>query len=113
MVMKDDIELRPIIVWVVILTATAVGSMIFCVFWQGGLAWAKQRFFDQAPSPVAALATLPPEPRLQADPTADMVALRLQEDLALHHYGWIDKPEGIVRLPIERAIELTARELGQ
>ena len=30
-----------------------------------------------------------------------------------HTYGWIDEPKGIVRIPIERAVELTVRELSE
>ena len=30
-----------------------------------------------------------------------------------HTYGWIDEPNGIVRIPIERAVELTVRELSE
>ena len=28
----------------------------------------------------------------------------------LHHYGWVDKNSGVVRIPIERAIELVAAQ---
>jgi hypothetical protein len=41
-------------------------------------------------------------------PEDDLAALRAQEDDQLNHYGWIDKKAGIVRIPIERAMELTA-----
>lgn len=49
-----------------------------------------------------------PAPRLQINPAADLSALRRGEDALLAHYGWVDQPSGIVRLPIERAITLTA-----
>lgn len=111
MIMKDDIQLRAIMRWVVILTATAVGSMIFCAIWQGGLAFLKHQYLDGSKSPLAPSNYLPPEPRLQPDPTSDMVTFRLQEENLLNTYGWIDQPEGVVRLPIDRAIELTAKEL--
>jgi hypothetical protein len=52
---------------------------------------------------------LPPEPRLEANPQKDLLALRRQEDALLNDYGWVDRPKGIVRIPIERAIELTAK----
>ncbi len=34
-----------------------------------------------------------------------------QHDLATT-YGWVDQSKGIVRIPIERAMELTVRDLG-
>jgi len=35
---------------------------------------------------------------------------RAKEHEALTTYGWIDQKAGVVRLPIDRAIELTVRE---
>jgi len=51
---------------------------------------------------------MPPEPRLQVDPILDIQALHAAEKKILESYGWVDKSAGVVRLPIERAIELTA-----
>jgi hypothetical protein len=52
---------------------------------------------------------LPPEPRLQPSPTADLQTLRAREDDVLSHYRWIDRSKGIVGIPIDRAIQLTAQ----
>jgi hypothetical protein len=52
---------------------------------------------------------LPPEPRLQASPTADLQALRAKENDVLTHYRWIDRSKGLVGIPIDRAIELIAQ----
>jgi hypothetical protein len=54
-------------------------------------------------------AKLPPEPRLQASPTADLHELRAKEDDLLNHYRWINRSEGLVGIPINRAIELLAQ----
>ncbi len=35
--------------------------------------------------------------------------MRAAEEKILHSYGWIDQQKGIVRIPIERAMELTAQ----
>jgi len=51
---------------------------------------------------------VPPEPRLQSDPIADLAALRASEDAALHGYGWVDRQAGVARIPIERAMDLLA-----
>ena len=48
----------------------------------------------------------PPEPRLQGNPQVDMKQMLVEEDAVLHHYGWVDPDRGVVRIPIERAIEL-------
>src|SRR5262249_37186564 len=52
----------------------------------------------------------PPEPRLQPAPVLDLKALQAAEDLILHSYGWVDPDKGLVRIPVERAMELVARE---
>ncbi len=49
---------------------------------------------------------LPPPPRLQQDPHADLVRLRAAEDSILTTYGWVDRDSGLVRIPIARAMEM-------
>lgn len=49
---------------------------------------------------------VPPEPRLQASPTRDLLQLRTYEDAVLQKYGWVDKNHGRVAIPIDRAMEL-------
>jgi hypothetical protein len=41
---------------------------------------------------------------------AALAELRGKEQSAATTYGWVDKDKGIVRLPLERAIELTIQE---
>ena len=56
---------------------------------------------------------LPPEPRLQADPPRDMKEFREVEETFLTSYGWMDKQEGIARIPIEKAMELTVQDMPE
>ncbi len=49
-----------------------------------------------------------PEPRLEAEPAFQLKGLRAWEETQLNHYGWIDKEAGVVRIPIERAMDLLA-----
>ncbi len=63
--------------------------------------------------PSGGLAAIPnvtpaPEPRLQAEPVQDLQTWRAAEDHLLHSYGWIDQNAGVVRIPIERAMDLLA-----
>jgi hypothetical protein len=64
---------------------------------------------DPVQSPLA-VNQLPPAPRLQAQPSADLAKLRHEEDERLGSYQWIDQQQGIVQLPIDRAIELLAEQ---
>jgi hypothetical protein len=49
-----------------------------------------------------------PAPRLQVDPPADLAALRAAEAAQLAQYGWEDRAAGVVRIPLSRAMALTA-----
>ncbi len=60
------------------------------------------------PSAVAAGPEKPPAPRLQVKPETDLEALRAAEDALLNSYGWIDPQGGIVRIPVDRAMDLIA-----
>jgi hypothetical protein len=62
---------------------------------------------DAPPSSMAGQHAIP-EPRLQADPTADLGRLRSSEDERLSTYGWIDAEHTAARIPIDRAIEILA-----
>lgn len=46
-----------------------------------------------------------------ADRKARLTELRNKEAQALSTYSWVDREKGIVRLPIDRAIELTVQDL--
>ena len=57
--------------------------------------------------------TLPPEPRLQGidkpvPPSADLKQLRDDEEAILSSYGWVDPAKGIVRIPIDVAVDMVA-----
>lgn len=53
---------------------------------------------------------LPIGPLVITDEPGALRQLRTKERDLLHHYGWVDKNQGVVRIPIERAIELLAKE---
>jgi len=57
-------------------------------------------------SPYASPKELPPAPRLQVSPPAELKAFRDAEHWQTDTYGWINRPAGTVRLPLDRATEL-------
>lgn len=59
---------------------------------------------------VKSPAPLFPEPRLQPNPEADMAAFRARENAELDSYGWVDRPHGIVHVPIEQAMHRLAQD---
>jgi hypothetical protein len=52
----------------------------------------------------------PPQPRLQTDPSEDLVKFRAEEEKRLDSYYWVDKKKGIVHIPIEQAMKEVAEE---
>jgi hypothetical protein len=52
----------------------------------------------------------PPSPRLQVSPPLQLSQFRASEDLQLTNYGWVNRPAGIVRLPIEKAMDLVLQK---
>ena len=49
-----------------------------------------------------------PQPRLETDERGQIRQFRLSEEQRLHSYGWVDQNAGIVRIPIDRAMDLIA-----
>ena len=62
------------------------------------------------PTLTAESQPLPPGPRLQASPVQDMREMLATERRLLDHYAWVDPSAGVVRIPIERAIEWVATQ---
>jgi len=48
----------------------------------------------------------PPGPHLQARPTDEYDAYFAEQEAILTGWGWVDETGGIVRVPVERAIDL-------
>jgi len=51
----------------------------------------------------------PPQPRLQSSPPIDLRDMRAAEDQLLHAYSWVDRDKGVVRMPIDRAMDILAQ----
>lgn len=58
-------------------------------------------------SPFENSRILPPRPRLQVDPQQEIHAYCNGQAEILDSYGWVDSGAGIVRIPIDRAMQLT------
>jgi hypothetical protein len=87
-----------------VLMIALVLPLLGWIFWRFEAA---ARRADQAQSPLADDQT-PPAPRLEEQPAAELANLRLAEDHRLSSYGWIDPQRRVVRVPIDRAIEILA-----
>lgn len=63
-----------------------------------------------APTTVSSQPTrVPPEPRVQPDPRADLHEFRAREISQLNSYQWVDRKNNVISIPISRAIQILAR----
>ena len=60
------------------------------------------------PSPLAASREKLAGPRLLVNQALDMKEFRASEESVLNSYDWVDRAHGVVRIPIDRAIDLLA-----
>jgi len=63
-------------------------------------------WIDQKPATVA-LGGRSPEARVEM-----LRELREREASELNTYGWVDQDQGVVRLPVERAMQLVLQDLN-
>jgi hypothetical protein len=66
------------------------------------------RSYSTAEATRLAQPVIPPEPRLEVASTQQLHDLRAKEDHILSTYAWVDKQDGIVRVPIDKAIDMLA-----
>ncbi len=59
-------------------------------------------------SPLVETGVLPPQPRLETTRGSVRSQLDALEAVQLTTYRWVDRQEGIARVPVERAMELLA-----
>jgi len=50
-----------------------------------------------------------PSPQLQQTPVVDLKTIRAEENQILDSYAWVDQKKGVVRIPIDQAIEILAK----
>ncbi len=106
-----DQKIRPIVTFTIALAAITV--LVLWLMKITSVAFTREALEGSRPIHPLADATqpeIPPEPRLQDDPAVDLALFREREQKKLSTYAWIDRANGVVRIPIERAMELVARE---
>ena len=105
---NDEMAVRPIVI------GSAVSMLVLFLAWAVPTAmegWLETILFDGRESAgelVGSGRLLPAGPRLQVNPDRDIERLREAEAQHLGSYAWVDPAAGIVRIPIQRAMELVA-----
>lgn len=98
--------------WMVV-SAVVIYAVLFGMFQyfdrQAAAADPAQNPLLAGEKPPATPAARFPQPRLQANAAADLVKIQAGEDEILSSYGWVDRNAGVVRMPIDRAMQMVAQ----
>jgi hypothetical protein len=114
---REDLGAKPIIVFLI---ALIIGCVLVAILLKGMYSFLDKRETQRQPaqSPLVEQTTTDtrtvepgditkfPQPRLETHETVEINAFRLQEAQTLNSYGWVDQQAGVVRIPIDRAMEL-------
>jgi hypothetical protein len=101
---RTDTDVWTIVKWLIILLF-ATGVVMYLMSWVFTFMRA-QADPGQPVSPLAEGTFKPPEPRLEAYPGVQLQNLRQYENERLTTYGWADRANGTVHIPIDKAKEL-------
>ena len=101
---KGDVHFRGVLIFAI---ALVVGVVLTLVLVGGMIALLAQHSpSSMRASPTGTPSVVPPPPLLQAQPWEDLRRYREEQSRILLNYTWIDRNAGVVRIPIERAMEL-------
>ena len=95
-------------IWLLVAMVLSLG-IVYGTFWLFESRKAARDVASQQFPLAAGQEKEPPAPRLQTQPFKDVYLLKQGQNEQLDSYGWIDKENGIVRTPIDRAMELTVQ----
>ena len=86
-----------------------LGILIIAVMWAMVHTYnffAKHESLGPPASPFENQRELPPQPRLQPHPATDLKRYCEIEQQQLTTYGWVDQNNGLVRIPVDRAMDI-------
>jgi hypothetical protein len=100
-----DVQIKPILGFGIGLIVITLGVLALMGVTFDALS-ARRSEQNVPPSPLAKPASPFPEPRLQVAPAQDLQKLLAEENAVLSSYGWVNRARGVVRIPIDRAMDL-------
>jgi len=105
---QSDVQIRPLAIFLAGLAVSLVVTGALMAWLFSALETQAKRSEPEAP-PLAADDRPTPGPLLQVSPRQDLEVLRTREERLLNSTGWVVREAGVARIPLERAIELTAQ----
>ena len=106
---RTDVRVGPLAGFLVLL-ALGCAAALALMAWLFGVFNAQAQARDLPGHPLAPEHELPSGPQLQPDPPGAMRAFAAEQQRALQTPAWLDRDAGVVRLPVERALELVLDE---
>jgi hypothetical protein len=114
---RRDANVRRLIIFGLILGAVLIVVLV-TMKWTFDFLSAKEPL-GPPPTPFENVRALPPQPRLQTQPHQDLKDYCEDELKNLETYGWVDPQNGIVRIPVDAAMQkilqqgLPSRPVGE
>ena len=105
----SDVEPRPMVKTAMVMAGLVLFSIVAMIILFEVFSYYEPKA-DKPRHPMADSRFVNSAPRLQPDPPALKQELRAVEDHVLTSYDWADKEKRLVRIPIDRAIDLVARQ---
>jgi len=99
-----DVSARAMVRWAVGLVVFTLASMLLVFAYYGIL---RGPIGPQKATVVEE--RLPPWPRLQSNPARDMAEYQAEQTRLMTTYGWTDRQRGIVRMPVDEAMEMVLK----
>jgi hypothetical protein len=109
---RTDVSIRVVLIFGAVMIVSTVLIVLIVAWLYGFLERDQQAAFPPTlfTSPVSPPQELPPAPRLQVSPRIDLQQFRAEEDARLNGYGWTDRQNSLVHIPIDRAMDLIAQQ---
>jgi len=104
------IQLKGLLLGAGALVAVIAVCQLVLGLWMGGFRRQEERIDALYPSRHAIEVDQFPQPRLQESPPVDLEAMMREERARIASYGWVDKKAGIARIPVDRAMDILARQ---
>jgi hypothetical protein len=104
---ESDVNVSAIIRYGIGLLVIAAFLHLFLWWLQGTYSRQNERAQTQVyPLAAGQQDRLPPSPRFQENPQQELQDLLAKQKALLEGYGWINKDEGVARIPIEDAMKM-------
>ena len=105
---RRDVNVRALLTFALGL-AVLVIVVFFAMRWTFNFLSAKEPL-GPPPTPFENARVIPPSPRLQVHPRQDLRSYCDGQLSELNSYGWVDPQAGVVRIPIDRAMDEILRQ---